>query len=555
VRDLGRIALTCGGPLIALVTALPSYASNPLEYPDNGSAAFSRGGAWLAVANEPIATHYNPAGLATQASGFSIEQQLAFPHTCFDRRGPGDAVIGPNDIGGAIFQYRRVCNSRTGFPNTIPSLSVVWRATSRLGFGVAIVPPATYGSAQGQFPPIAPGFDTKSGIPRALPAPYRYLELEQQSTILFPTVGVGWEPLRGLRLGAAFISGIGVINLSTTGVASLAGNDAAGDHMTDDSLSTLHTEDLFVPGVVLSLHASVTRHVDVALWGRYLDAIRASHGSLDVTQQPYSGDGALNPPCAGATDASGRTTYSGCSANQSVPNHFAHAVTRFEYRIPPELRAGVRVHLPRESARLRADVESVRDPLHDDLFDVEIDGSFTQNSAASVTVVRFQSVGGRGVLNTNPTNVAVPPNADRPTGYRDSFGVRFGGQWNAVRDLIGVRAGSWLETQSQDPAYLTVDPVGALRFGFGGGLVVRYHFLDVSLGYQRHGSLGLDNHGDGKLRAPAAVGANGAPFDPASEPPGVSAANRQNYRTIHAVNGGSVTFDADVFTLGGVARF
>jgi long-chain fatty acid transport protein len=551
VRGWGRIVEACGGALGLFALALPARASNPLEYPDNGSASFSRGGAWLAVANEPIATHYNPAGLATQASGFSVEQQLALPHVCYDRRGPGDVFVGPNDVGTSIDQYRNVCNGRTGFPNTIPSLSVVWRATSRLGFGVAIVPPAAYGAAQGQLPALAKGFDTQTGTSKLMPAPYRYMELEQQSVILFPTIGVGWEPLRGLRLGAAFISGMGVINLSTTGVAALGPTDAMGDHLSNDSLSTLHTEDLFVPGVVLSLHASPTRHVDVAVWGRYLDRIRAHHGTLDVVQQPFSVSGGSNPPCAGAPNAAGGVTYTGCSANQSVPNHFEHAVTRFEYTIPPEVRAGVRVHLPRERLPAPKDDDLVvRDPLHDDLFDVEVDGSFSENSAASVTIVRFAAG-----LDTNPTNVAVPLNADRPTGYKDSFGVRLGGQWNAVRDLLGVRAGGWLETESQDPAFLTVDPVGAFRFGFGGGLVVRYQFLDVSIGYQRQASLGLDNHGNGRLRAPAAVDQNGVPFSAASEPADVPAADRQSFRTLHAINGGSVSFDAHVFTLGGVARF
>jgi long-chain fatty acid transport protein len=541
--------------LAAIASPRPSSASNPLEYPDNGSASFSRGGAWLAVASDPIATHLNPAGLATQASGFSVEQQLALPHTCFDRRGPRGSIIGPSDVGTPTYQYRPVCNARAGFPNTIPSLSLVWRATSRVGIGVAIVPPATYGAAQNQLPPVAAGFDTQSNRPKSLPAPYRYLELEQRSTILFPTIGVGWEPWRGLRFGAAFVSGIGVINLSTVGVTTLDANDAAGDHMAQDSLTTLHTRDLFVPGIILSLHASPAPYLDLALWGRYLDAIRASDGSLDVTQQPYGASGQLNPPCAGTMDPSGKKSYTTCTTNQSVLTHFEHAVTRFEYRIPPEIRIAIRVHVPRERRLAAPDEPTLRDPLHDDVFDVEADGSFTQNSAASTIVVRFQSPDGPRALITQPTRVPVPPNADRPTGYEDSFGVRLGGQWNAVRDLFGVRAGGWLETRSQDPAYLTMDPVGALRFGFGGGVVVRYHFLDVSLGYQRHASLGLDNHGDGKLRAPAGLGPNSIRFDPAAEPADVSAASRVTYRTIHAVNGGSVSFDANVFTLGAVARF
>jgi hypothetical protein len=541
--------------LAAFAATANARASNPLEYPDNGSAAFSRGGAWLAVANEPIATHYNPAGLATQASGFSVEAELALPHTCFDRRGPGNAPVGPDDVGTPIYQYRPVCSAREGFPNTIPSIAVVYRVSSRLGLGIAVVPPATYGTAQGQFPPLASGVDTRTGQTVALPAPYRYLGLEQQSTILYPTLGIGYELSRFLRVGIGFIAGVGVINLSTAGVAQLGGSDAAGDHMKDDSLSTLRTEDLFVPGVVVGLHGSITRHVDVALWGRYLDAIRANHGSLDVTQQPFNGNGGLNPPCAGAPGANGMTDFSRCTTNQAVPNHFEHAVVHFEYPIPPELRAGVRFHLPRSEATAMPGTLAVRDPLHDDVFDVELDGSYTKNSAASLVEVRFPSKpNGQGTLNTNPLNVAVPPNADRDFGYRDSAGVRFGGQWNAVRDLVGVRAGAWFESQSQDPAFLVTSPVGAARYGFGGGVVVRYHFLDVSVGYQRHLSEGLDNHGSGAVRAIAAA-ENGGLFTPGVDPANVSEADRKAFRTVHVVNGGSVAFDAHVFTLGAVARF
>jgi len=79
-----HLALAVAAAAAGVLSASAAFASNPLEYPDNGSASFSRGGAWLGVANEPIATHYNPAGLATQGSGFSVEQQLNF-NTVFEK--------------------------------------------------------------------------------------------------------------------------------------------------------------------------------------------------------------------------------------------------------------------------------------------------------------------------------------------------------------------------------------------------------------------------------------------------------------------------------------
>src|SRR5262245_16391836 len=214
---LGGAALGSG-----LLCAPSAFASNPLEYPDNGSASFSRGGAWLGVANEPIATHYNPAGLATQGSGFSVEQQLNINTVCLDRHGPGGA---PESAVPGKFDYLPVCNARDSFPSTIPSISVAWRASRKLGFGLAVVPPAAYGTPDEAFPAVAPGANktyqgcvdnikssggtdfSSCGQPvQPIPAPYRYMQLSQLTTLLFPTIGVGYEVLPRFRVGAAFIS-------------------------------------------------------------------------------------------------------------------------------------------------------------------------------------------------------------------------------------------------------------------------------------------------------------------------------------------------------------
>ena len=383
-------------------------------------------------------------------------------------------------------------------------------------------PPRRTARPKINFQTLTQGYDTKAKAPVLLPAPYRYLLLGQHSTLLFPTVAVGVAITRHIRVGVGFISGIGVIDSTSASVSSLGSKDAGGDHMSEDSLGTLRTQDLFVPGVVVSAHVSFSPNIDVAVWGRYLDSVRTTTGVLDVTQQPFDGNGGLNPPCAGEPGPMG-TTYGRCSAKQSVPNHLTNALTRFEYPIPPEIRLALRFHQPRTRSRAEFDANrQMRDPLREDLFDIEFDPTVSLNSLADTIRVRFAERDGAGTVLTNPTNVPVPPNADRPTGYRDSFGVRVGGQWNAVRDLLGLRAGGWFESHSQDPALLTVAPVGATGYGIGGGVVVRYQFMDVSVGYQRHLSLGLDNHGDGRFRATAAVGTTA--FDERREPPGVSAA-------------------------------
>jgi hypothetical protein len=181
--------------------------------------------------------------------------------------------------------------------------------------------------------------------------------------------------------------------------------------------------------------------------------------------------------------------------------------------------------------------------------------------------VRFaENPDGTGAKDLLPSG-KVPPNADRWNGYKNSFGVRLGGQYNVIPAKLGIRAGTWIETQSQDPKWLTVAAFGAMRGGFGGGIVFRQDFIDISIGYQYHWSSGLDNNGQGAMRAIAATGQdaqnrvfNNSPCpatQPGSgcEPVGVSAADRTQFRTAHTVNNGSVSQHAHAFTLGGTLRF
>jgi long-subunit fatty acid transport protein len=143
----------------------------------------------------------------------------------------------------------------------------------------------------------------------------------------------------------------------------------------------------------------------------------------------------------------------------------------------------------------------------------------------------------------------LPPRADRPTGYKDSFGARLGGQYNLVQAKFGIRAGGWFETAAADAEWLHVSPVPAARMGFGGGVVYRHGSLDVSAGYQRHFSNGLDNGGNGSLRAGAGTRQEGEGFRIGNEP------DEEQFRTNQKINGGRVEQSANVFALGAVYRF
>jgi hypothetical protein len=559
------LATLAGGAVV--FGSSSARAVNPLEYPDNGSASFSRGGAWLAVANEPIATHYNPAGLALQGSGFSIEQQLNFQHICYDRHGPDGAPEYANPAG--TVQYLPVCNERNSFPSAIPSISMAWRVNRKLGLGLAVVPPAAYGNPDEGFPLMKLGTNTITGEQQLSPASYRYQQLNQQSLIIFPTIGVGYEVIPNLRVGAAFISGIAVVNATVAGIEHEGDLTKATDHAGQDTISTLQAKDLFVPGVILSLHWSPLPVLDVAAWGRYVSDAYTSQGNLTVVAEPYNNELSSVLPICRESDTSSCT---GVSPKVATVNKYGNETFRhLRLPYPPEVRIGVRYHHLRSNAPKRAPDEAltmnakppVRDPLHEDLFDVELDGSYTMSASANTVEIRFVDgpgsgfANGMGVVPVAPQG-QIPPNADKWNGWKDSIGFRLGGQVNVIQDKLGIRAGTWFETQSQDPKWLSISNVGATRGGFGGGIVFRQDFLDISLGYQYHWSSGLDNGGNGAMRAVVGLAESSATFPPYNtnrDPAGTSAADVTQFRSGHSVNDGRITQSAHAFTLGGTIRF
>ncbi|HEY6557917.1 MAG TPA: hypothetical protein VI072_11620 [Polyangiaceae bacterium] len=554
LSSLGQLALAASAASACVALTLPAFASNPLEYPDNGAAAFSRGGAWLATATDPLAAHYNPAAMVTQGNGVSLDFLFAYNRVCYSRRNPGNQYTGPMQSTapdtGAAARYSPVCNEQTYQPRIIPSLGIVWRAADRLAFGFAVVAPATYGSTPGEWPSVTEG-KFGNGERTTVPAPYRFMSVGNRSTILHPTLSVGYELAKGLRIGAGFIWSVAVIDVQSFGMRTVYADDR-GDKSDVDSYSHLRTKDMFVPGAVAAIHWSATENFDAAIWGRWIDAIDSENGSLDLLGEYYNtSQTTTNPVCL---DQPQNCPTSG----QAIRTHFGDDPDVFkQFRFvatPPEVRAGIRFHMPRGNApAVAATTRTIRDPLKDDLWDVELNGSYTLNSVADEIRVRFQgSPDGKAIHQVYP-NGRLPPRADRFTGYKNSYGVRLGGQYNLVPEMFGVRAGGWYETAAADPEWLHIAPVPAARGGFGGGVVYRVGAFDFSVGYQRHLSRPLDNKGRGALQVGAGTWQGDPEFSTQDPPPGQS--KEQQFRTFHAVNGGKVIQSAHVFTAGGVFRF
>lgn len=531
----GLAALSVLGALFGLQGV--SHASTAIEYPDNGVAQFSRGGAWLATATDPLAAFYNPAALATQPTSLGIGFNLPMQKICFQRKGPGgaDSYADPSLEQTEADPYEEVCNAQSSFPRLIPNLAFNWRVTESLAIGLAVNPPASYGTLE--WPLFG---QTKSRIPvestREVPASQRYLSTKVEGTILMPTLSFGYALTDSLRIGAGFISGIAILDLNAVSMSTVA-ESRPYDEFNNDNLTELHVKDLFIPGFVVSSHYSATDNLEVAGWFKWLDRIKAK-GDADITAV-LNRNGAPARICSQAEidEAANTGMDLSCSVTTRSEDEVGKDKVHVNITVPMEARLGLRYHQPAPPAskleleHFRKDDVSVRDPLRDDEYDLELNLTWANNSAADAIEVRFteqfQPVGVPGL---------TPANADRPTGWKDTFGARLGGQYNVLRNRLGLRAGTWVETSAVDDEYLNVTGVPALRGGFGGGFVARFGRIDIEAGYQHIWNAGLDNGGDGKLKAIAGSGSD-------------------DFRSFHAVNGGSIKQHANVFSIGGVARF
>lgn len=586
-------ALAAASFAIGFFATLPARATNVTEFPDNGSEQMARGGAWVARASDPLATTFNPAGLAGQLSKVTIQNGIIFEKTCFDRvkalnDTSNDPLVRPDGT------FPGVCNSGQATIN--PQIGATFRLTDRLGLGLLLIGPSSAGEK------VFPDFvNDASGQPAA--APQRYLLVKQAGIIVFPTVGVGYEVVDNLRIGASFSWGIARAQLSN---ASYSLN-ADGTTPTNDTRATLQAQDYFVPGVNLGVLYSPLPELDIAGWFKWSDAIRA-YGDVGTATSYYTRQNALGDD---KNVRYGDTIFEDCGTGlavheQSKPCNGGNNA-RLKLTIPIEAKIGIRYHKPRvkaadvtpeppkpmtlTSARLddapaeplpagpptAADAPSpappavqverpkahIRDPLSTDVFDVELDLTWAHNSQIDPIVIRFPGdPSGKGLLPVSGIQGAdLPPNGDIKRGYKDVVGIRLGGDYNIIPDKLALRAGGFFESSALDAQYQAIDFIASSRFGMALGATYRIHFgsgdstsaLEIMAGFGHvfFGEQSRTDRGADGQRALAGSSCNG------STPSGPTTCGDGNerYRSKWPVNLGTITSSINVINVGLAYRF
>jgi long-chain fatty acid transport protein len=537
------------GAAVAILTVLgaasEARASSGLDSPDNGVVQVGRGSAWIARADDPLAVYYNPAAMSYQASGVHLGAHLMFQKQCFERKGPGGTLVSPGGgvpAPGTAGIPADVCTEMHPFPN--PQLAGVWRVTDKLALGLGVLGPHAAGKKV--WPESTTSYTNSIGASvSGSPSPNRYVLVSADSLLMFPTLSASYAITDNLSIGAGFIWGIATVEfvnfaevLSSTPLPKTAAGTVSDDFTGHfDAKARLRTKDLFVPGFVASAMWSPHERIDIAGWFKWQDAIRAKT-DLYVESHYWKANGAEDTSDKGHTSAANQTDVKEAGT--------------IKFQIPMEARLGFRYHHPRASVEdapsfTKREGRKVRDPLSQDVFDVELDFTWANNSSVQDIELRFRGpeasggIGGAQIpINGVCATCFVPPNGDIAHKWKDVFGARLGGDVVILPNRLALRAGGWVESRLQDDAYLNLDFPGGMKGGVAGGATVRIGPVDISAAYQHTFYATMDNGGNGELKALSGDS---------------SAALNPQYRSQQIVNGGKLSTVLNEVALGGTIRF
>ncbi len=495
------------GALLVFAAGAAS-ATSPLEVPDNGSQQMARGGAWVARASNSLAAYYNPAALSGLESGVALGTNFVFNKVCFERLGTDGQPASTRS--GAT--YRETCNDNASTPNLIPHLAGNLRLTESLGVGLGFVPPSALGKLH--FPDTSPASYDGGEIEFA--SPQRYLLLEADGVLLNPVLSAGYAITDQLRIGAGFIFGFGSLQLANAAMAQPGASDTQDD-VSGDIRADVDVADNFIPGGVFGVLFSPTQQLDLGLSVHVQDAFRGK-GDLVAISGYWGVNGRVSPD-GGAKSSS--ADKGADLVKLTIPN-------------PLQVRLGVAFRQPRAGAPGYLTADARRDPLKQDVFDVELDLEYTRSSAFDAIQVRIPK-DTVDIMSRGPGGLdrvgGVPPNADVELKLKDTFGVRVGGDYVVMPDFLAVRAGMWFQTAAADEQHLHVQPLAGARFGLAAGAQVRVPLVDVEVGYMLVSQQEVDNGGDGAIKT-------------------ISGLDTLGNRSPYAINGGRASATAHILSAG-----
>lgn len=443
----------------SLFFAVPHRAhAAGIESTTGGTISLGRAANYLRV-DDFMAIWQSPANLAVVAgANLGGEFRLPVLQACFDRAKDNSRLYRTTNPERGQFgeeSFQNVCNEGTLIPTG--NLGFVQAFDSGFGWGLGFftptaIPAMKYGNdvIVTQVPTARETLPiTMSGVE----SPNRPLLLERDVLGGFIQAGAGYQFVKQFRIGLSL--GAGFASIHNVNVGSIAG----GTFRDQELLTDIHVSDSFIPRATVSFVAAPIDELEILGQLTYQSDIEAD-GHVEFT-----GNGIQNAPL---TDC--RVQEPG----QPGPHCRSDGAT---LRVPyPNLEATIGARY----AKRRAARERSLDPMRDEIWDVEIDGYWSQTSSVDqyvLTLYTPMTTAHTGVAFSSApgTNaVDVPPQNVIPYNWRDTLGVRIGGDYNVVPEMLALRLGFSYESRAIPVEYMNIDAfaVGKLGIHVGGTLAL-----------------------------------------------------------------------------------
>ena len=427
-----------------------------LFYPEIGTVALGRGGAFVSRADDLSAFYHNPAGLS-KSKGFNVHLggNLNDLNVKFQRQGAAEEGVGLN---GEWFPL----DDRYILDNFDPPV-ILGVGNPRLDYSDGIDNPRPFGSVSQQTAVIvnsvmvvanwgdafgveglalaaglfAPSGYTKHRYPKN--GAQRYAIRELDSLIIYPGIGVSYALNRYFQIGAVFLNGMAFLGKAQASrlLPTFQDIDYNEDANGDASLR-LDFDDLFMPTAIVGVLSQPLDWLELGVSVR-LPVFMKAKGNVKYQASE------LDYPDAKVEKG---------HHNVTVEHHFPWVVT-----------TGVRY-------------------IHE-RFDVEVDFIWENWSTYDGMDVNLDLWVDED--NDPETESKIIPDTHIPKNFRDTYSVRIGSDIEVLPEVLTVRLGGLWQSSAypkNNDTFSLDFPYGE-QFGASAGLTWHaWGYVDVSIGYQ-----------------------------------------------------------------------
>lgn len=501
----------------AVIASAPRYAAaGGNEFPASGTRNFGRGATGFTRADDPTVMLRNPALLADMWDDMAYTSvHVLLPRACFQATGrqgwgaQGDdtADFGDGPVlvtpGGANVTapdgtplknikdepYPNVCYE--GPTPILPNVGLTMKLAPDLGVGLGFFPPDT--AALSQWGNRDGTVDTADG---KRPSPTRWFRSHLNTSYFSALGAVGWRPFKWLKVGFGFQWALVVYSATDFTRPELS------RALRNDIRIDVTGRDLFIPGLIGSVHVTPIDNLDIAIGFKWSDRVKST-AKLDITTGIWGTSG-LFPYVDSGTPGVAQGTVPLRSENRignvDAPPIWVPQLTfglRYADRLTP------RAETKNWIAAHRAAGRTVQDSLSTERWDIEFDAVVYFNGASDVSrfvsnnlTVATQAVARDGTPNlplsafvgqcTNKQSGGMCPEREVPTYLhgKTQFAFRLGGDYNIIPGMLALRAGASYETNGTDPSYLNITNYMLNRLGVHVGATLRVSGMtDISIGY------------------------------------------------------------------------